>query len=237
MPGQVINDGTKLKRLTRTKLLLRRITMQKAKRVFFTDEKLFYVNPPVNNQNNRIWSTGRKRDVDPQRLLVQRAKFSPSVMVSAGICYGGKGRLHFIAEKAKINAEYYTTNLLPKLIEDCQTVASAPIFIFQQDGAPAHTARLAQEWLQQNSPDFLKKDEWPPNSPDLNPLDYHVWGAMLEKYQAYKPKPKNKAELKVVLEAIWADLPQEPIDKAVLAFRKRLQACVRADGGHFEHQL
>jgi len=20
------------------------------------------------------------------------------------------------------------------------------------------------------------KDQWPPNSPDLNPLDYHVWG-------------------------------------------------------------
>ena len=70
-----------------------------------------------------------------------------------------------------------------------------------------------------------------------NPLDYHVWGAMPEKYQAHTPKPKNKAELKVVLEVIWADLPQEPIDKAVLAFRKRLQACVRADGGHFEHQL
>ena len=29
-------------------------------------------------------------------------------------------------------------------------------------------------------PGFVKKDEWPPNSPDLNPLDYHVWGAMLE---------------------------------------------------------
>ena len=61
-------------------------------------------------------------------------------------------------------------------------------------------------------------------------------GAMLEKYKAHRPKPETKAELKAVLEAIWAGLPQEPINKAVLAFRKRLQACVRADGGHFEHQ-
>ena len=60
---------------------------------------------------------------------------------------------------------------------------------------------------------------------------------MLEKYQAHTPKPKNKAELKAVLEAIWADLPEQPIDKAVCAFRKRLQACVRADGSHFEQQL
>ena len=218
-------------------MLLRRLTVQKTKRVFFTDEKIFYLNPPVNNQNNRVWSTGRKRDVDPQRLLVQRAKFSAHVMISAGISYGGKGRLHFVAEKAKINAEYYVNNLLPGLIGDCQVLAPNNNFIFQQDGAPAHTSRLAQEWLEQNTPDFIKKDEWPPNSPDLNPLDFHIWGAMLEKYQAYIPKPTNKTELKIVLEAIWNDLPQEPIKKAVLAFRKRLQACIRADGGHFEHLL
>lgn len=237
MPVQVINDATKLKRLTRSKMLLRRLTIQKTKRVFFTDEKIFYLNPPVNSQNNRVWSTGRKRDVDPQRLLVQRAKFSAHLMVSAGICYGGKGRLHFVDEKAKINAEYYVNKLLPGLIGDCQNLSPNNNFIFQQDGAPAHASRHAQEWLEQNTPDFIKKDEWPPNSPDLNPLDFHIWGAMLEKYQSYVPKPTNKTELKIVLEAIWNDLPQEPIDKAVLAFRTRLQACVRADGGHFEHLL
>ena len=48
---------------------------------------------------------------------------------------------------------------------------------------------------------------------------------------------KNKAKNKTVLETIWADLPQESIDKAILVFRKRLQVCVAVDGGHFEHQL
>src|SRR5271169_1786971 len=67
----------------------------------------------------KIWSTGRSHDVDPRRLLMEKAKFSPSVMVSAGVCFGGKGRLHFVEEKAKINAAYYISNLLPKLIEDC----------------------------------------------------------------------------------------------------------------------
>src|SRR5688572_33119984 len=50
-------------------------------------------------------------------------------------------------------------------------------------------------------------------------------------------KSTNKTELQIVLKAIWNDLPQEPIKKAVLAFRKRLQACVRDDGGYFEHLL
>ena len=110
-------------------------------------------------------------------------------------------------------------------------------FIFQQDGAPAHTARLTQEWLTVNCPEFITKDEWPPNSPDLNPLDYHVWGAMLQKYQEYTPKPQNKDELKTVLKNIWDNIPEQSIQKSILTFRKRLQLCIEADGRHIEHLL
>lgn len=234
-PVQVINEATRLKRLTRSEKLSRRLTVQDIKQVFFTDEKIFYLSPPINSQNNRVWSAGKKRDISAKRLLVQRAKFSKHVMVSAGVSYAGKGRLHFVDEKVKINAEYYTTDLLPKLIEDCESLL--PQYIFQQDGAPAHTARQTQEWLSLNCPDFINKDEWPPNSPDLNPLDFHVWGAMLHKYQEYHPKPTTKEELKMVLNEIWDSLPQEPIQKAVLSFRKRLQLCIQSNGGHIEHLL
>lgn len=236
MPVQVINEATRMKRFTRSKAMLRRLTVQKSKCTFFTDEKIFYLNPPVNRQNNCVWSVGKKREVDPKRLLVQRAKFSPHIMVSAGISYAGKGRLHFVADKAKINADYYVTSLLPKLIEDCETLMPGN-FIFQQDGAPAHTARKTQEWLTVNCPDFIKKDEWPPNSPDLNPLDFYVWGTMLHMYQQYTPKPTNKEELKTVLEEIWKALPQQSIEKAIMSFRKRLQMCIKTEGGHIENFL
>ena len=45
-------------------------------------------------------------------------------------------------------------------------------------------------------PDFIDKDSWLPNNPDLNSLDYHVWGAMLEKFQELKPKLQNITDLK-----------------------------------------
>jgi len=76
-------------------------------------------------------------------------------------------------------------------------------YIFQQDATPAHTAHATQNWLQTNCLDLIAKDQWPPNSPDLNPLDYHVWGAMLEAYHKRHPKPKMIAELKEVLQVIW----------------------------------
>jgi len=34
------------------------------------------------------------------------------------------------------------------------------------------------------------KDEYPPNSSYLNPLEYHVWDTMLDMYQCYTPKPR-----------------------------------------------
>jgi len=81
-------------------------------------------------------------------------------------------QLPFVDEKAKVNASYYvTTSLLPNLIKDCRHLLSDNIF--QQDGAPAHTAALAQDWIKKKRPGFIGKSEWPPNSPDLSPLDYH----------------------------------------------------------------
>ena len=72
------------------------------------------------------------------------------------MCFEGKGRLHFIDEKAKVNTVYYINALLPKLLEDCHDLMGDN-FIFQQDGAPAHAARLMQQWLSEHCPDFIDK--------------------------------------------------------------------------------
>jgi len=32
-----------------------------------------------------------------------------------------------------------------------------------------------------NTPDFIAPDMWPPNSPDLNPVDYAIWSVMLQR--------------------------------------------------------
>ena len=75
------------------------------------------------------------------------------------------------------NAKCYMNNLLPKLVEDCHDVLGDD-FIFQQDRALAHGAKTTQEWLGQHCPNFIDKESWPPNSPDLNPLDYDAWRAI-----------------------------------------------------------
>ena len=46
-------------------------------------------------------------------------------------------------------------------------------YIVQQDSAPSHRCRLAQQFLQANTPHFIYSDAWPLNNPDLYPLDYY----------------------------------------------------------------
>ncbi len=58
---------------------------------------------------------------------------------------------------------------------------------------------------------------------------------MLEKYRKLQLKSKMIKELKIALELIWDDLPQEPINKAIKSFTKRLRTYVAAGGGHIKH--
>ena len=85
------------------------------------------------------------------------------------------------------------------------------------------------------APDFIPPTLWPPNSPDLNPVDYKIWSVMQEK--VYKHHMKHISELRERIVAAWDELDQRIIDTAVAQWRTRLCACVKALGGHFEHKL
>jgi hypothetical protein len=54
-----------------------------------------------------------------------------------------------------------------------------------------HTAR--EKLLQRETPSFIPPTQWPPNSPDLNPVDYAIWGIMKQK--VYRTKTSNLEEL------------------------------------------
>ena len=84
---------------------------------------------------------------------------------------------------------------------------------------------------------FIEKTEWPSSSPDLNLLDYHIWGTMLEKYHKLQPKHKTTDESKVALQTIWEEMPREHVNKAVAIFTNCLTTyvAVAANGGHSKH--
>src|SRR5213080_4739941 len=92
------------------------VAVQKLKRMFFTDEKMFYLDPPVTDGTScRFWSVGKKKNVTSRRLIRQRSKFSRSVMVSAGICF--MARVDCTSFR---RSNYYNEQLVPRLIDDCR---------------------------------------------------------------------------------------------------------------------
>jgi hypothetical protein len=80
--------------------------------------------------------------------------------------------------------------------------------------------------------DFIPKDEWPPSSPDLNPLDFSIWGYMLEQLRNYKYV--TLPEFKKVILRIWANIPEHVVPAVCDAFYKRLRLVIKAKGQSIE---
>ena len=152
-------------------------------------------------------------------------------MVSLGASFDGKTSILFIERGVKINGPSYCQDVLTPMLSEIRQ--KMPDFVFQQDGAPAHTARQTVALLKDNCPAFIEPDSWPPCSPDLNPIDYFIWSAMEEKvYRA--EKIRDVALLKSKIIQASEELPQSSIAKAILKWRWKMQAVIKNGGGHVE---
>ena len=114
--------------------------------------------------------------------FVPRCQKPSSVMVWAGISAISRTNFIFVPPGVKINAKTYRELILDTEVKHAGSKHfNNGTWIFQQDGAPAHTANLTQQWFRDQKIDFISKLEWPPSSPDLNPMDYCVWSILEEK--------------------------------------------------------
>ena len=93
----------------------------------------------------------------------------------------------------KINGCYYREVLLSQQLPAIQQV-SGNFFVFQQDSALAHRARETIKLLQWEMPAFISPDLWPSNSPDLNPVNYKIWGVLQDRVYQKKSEGRERVE-------------------------------------------
>ena len=148
-------------------------------RVVFSDEKFFRWNYTGPAQNSPIWVVGaharpaRKTDLDPDVCINEHSQRNPGTMVGAAMVNG----IVFppLEEGVRINTECYTRMLddvcLPHCMARLGTVTSS--WLWQEDNAPSHTSRRTKALLKRD----IQLLTWPPCSPDLSPLDIHLWQA------------------------------------------------------------
>ena len=90
--------------------------------------------------------------------------------------------------------------------------------------------------LTTETPDFIPPTLWPPNSLDINPVDYCVWN-VLQKRVYYCTKVDIVVDLKQHIVAEWVALNRSIIPSPNAQWRLRVHACIRAAGEDFEHCL
>jgi len=94
-----------------------------------------------------------------------------------------------------------------------------------QDSAPSHRAKATQNFLRDNTPDFISSQKWTPHSPDLNLLDYSVWDILQELFYKRRREPfVNLKDLQNVIRDKWHDVNDQTVRKAILQWKMRLAA-------------
>ncbi len=100
--------------------------------------------------------------------LKSSVKFPQSVMIWAAMSSAGVGPLCFL--KSTVNAAIYQEILEHFMLPSTDKLYEDADFIFQQDLAPAHTAKGTKSWFNDHGVTVL---DWPANSPDLNPIEIY----------------------------------------------------------------
>ncbi|GBM26547.1 Transposable element Tc1 transposase [Araneus ventricosus] len=101
--------------------------------------------------------------------------------------------------------------------------------IFQQDNAPCHKARIVLEWFEEHTYEFHLMS-WPPNSPDLNPIE-HIWDDMERQLRTQTPPCPNISTLRDRCLDIWYNLSPVIYQKLVAFLPRRVAAFLKAKGG------
>jgi len=132
----------------------------------------------------------------------------------------------------KINAGEYIKVLEEVVKPWMDEIAGGRPHIFQEDDAPAHNAKITQDWCAAILPAFFDKDIWPSSSFDCNPLVYFVWSAV--EWDTNAEPHNNAASLNAKITEVMMNMDREILAKDCRRFCHRLEAVVAANGDFIE---
>ncbi|GFS02546.1 hypothetical protein ElyMa_004609500 [Elysia marginata] len=139
-------------------------------------------------------------------------------MVSAGVCWNDDTKIVFLDLKtSKVNQKVsflnykkcfpHVTNFVLKVTLFCDKT----VLLCTRDVQP-------KILLIDQGVDFIVKDDWPPQSPDLNPMDYAMWGSFAEFYMG-RSIPFTKIALKAKMKECWRLIGIEEVRRLIASWR------------------
>ena len=195
--------------------------------ILFSDEKLFDIDGICNSQTDRVWAVNRA-EADEQGGVKRKRKFPQKVMVWLAVCSKGVSPI-VIFDKGTVNHDRYIWEVLPVALKYGNKTLGTR-WTFQQDGAMPHVHHLTQQWCRDNFPSFIDKEHWPPNSPDLNPLDYSIWDEL--GHAVNWDKVTSKTTLIVEVKRALAKIRQEVVFESCASWTNRLYRLSKNGGDY-----
>jgi hypothetical protein len=165
----------------------------------------------------------RKRISDPKiyQTNTSRGSYPIKVHVWGAISFLRVGRLFPIEET--LTSKKYTDILNDHLIPSFDGLTTGAL-LFQQDNAPVHAARDTRTFLREKG---IQTIEWPPQSPDLNPIE-NVWAFLKAKIHK---DTKNETDLYKELLKIWSKIPDEFLYNLYNSMHERIIEVIAYRGG------
>ncbi len=152
-----------------------------------------------------------------------------SVMIWAAMSSAGVGPLCFL--KSTVNAPIYQEILEHFMLPSADKLYGDADFIFQQDLAPAHTAKGTKSWFNDHGVTVL---DWPANSPDLNPVE-NLWGIVKRKMR--DTRPNNADELKAAIRRNLGIITPEQCHRLTVSIPRCIDAVIHAKGGPAKYRV
>ena len=78
-----------------------------------------------------------------------------------------------------------------------------------------------------------RTDHQTKRNPDLNPVDNSIWGCLQQ--IVYRELIREIDHLKQVIIQSWAEISQTLVDSTIDQWSRRVNAVIRAHGGHIEY--
>ncbi|KAJ6245444.1 transposable element-related [Anaeramoeba flamelloides] len=154
----------------------------------------------------------------------EKEKFSKKNLIWGAFSHDIQTDLIII--KGNVNTEVYLEEIIKKsrVIELANEEYGSLHWIFQQDGARPHTSKKTMKYLNRRC---MVLDPWPPNSPDLNPIE-NLWSIMDKKL--LKTLPTNEHNFIELLKNIWDNICWETLEKLSLSMKKRIELVIQREG-------
>ena len=129
-------------------------------------------------------------------------------------CVSGHGLNHLVRCSSHINGQEYGDLLLDIVYP---MVATSETAIFQEDNAPIHKCKVASQLKQELG---IETMEWPPQSPDLSPIE-NIWREVKRWIQQNR-KPRTEMELWKAVEEAWEAVVPEVVLKFIDSMPERV---------------